>query len=45
MTPDSKINLGVNLYGSKVNNLRFADDNDTIAELNHDLQDLVDSVY
>jgi len=45
MALDSKVNSGINLYGSMVNNLRFADDTDIIAESNQDLQDVTDAVY
>jgi len=44
MALDSKLNLGINLYG-KVNNLRFANDIDIIEESNQDLQNVTDAVY
>ena len=37
--------MGVKGYGTKVNNLRFADDIDIIAETNQDSQDITDAVH
>jgi len=38
-------NSGVNVYGNRVDNLRFADDIDIIEQSNEKLQDTVDKLH